>query len=92
MKRTRHTTGQIIQKLREAEASEAAGQSTGQICQRLGVSEATLHRWRKRYGGMKPDEVRRLRELEQENLRLKKLVADLSLDKTILEEALKGKY
>jgi transposase-like protein len=91
MKRKRHSPEQIITKLREADAILGTGGSIAQVCQRLEVSEATLHRWRNQYGGMKSEEARRLKELEQENGRLKKLVADLSLDKQILEEVLKGK-
>lgn len=91
MKRKRHSPEQIIAKLREADAMLGANGSIAQVCQRLEVSEATLHRWRNQYGGMKSEEARRLKELELENGRLKKLVADLSLDKQILEEVLKGK-
>lgn len=91
MKRKRHSPEQIIAKLREADAILGTGGSIAQVCQRLEVSEATLHRWRNQYGGMKSEEARRLKELELENGRLKKLVADLSLDKQILEEVLKGK-
>ena len=91
MKRKRHSPEQIITKLREADAILGTGGTIGQVCQRLEVSEATLHRWRNQYGGMKSEEARRLKELELENGRLKKLVADLSLDKQILEEVLKGK-
>ena len=91
MKRKRHSPEQIIAKLREADAILGASGSIAQVCQRMEVSEATLHRWRHQYGGMKAEEARRLKELEQENGRLKKLVADLSLDKQILEEVLKGK-
>lgn len=86
--RKRHNPEQVIAKLREADAMLSGGASVGQVCQRLEVSEQTLHRWRQQYGGMKAQEARRLRELEQENARLKKLVADLSLDKAILTEAL----
>ncbi len=91
-KRKRHTPTQIIEKLRQADAMLAADQSGGQVCQKLGVSEATLHRWRARYGGMKAEEARRLKELEVENGRLKKIVADLTLDKAMLEELNKGKW
>jgi putative transposase len=91
MKRKRHGADQIIAKLREADAMLGAGASIGQVCQRLEVSEQTFYRWRNQYGGMKAEEAKRLKELEQENARLKKLVADLSLDKQILEEVLKGK-
>ena len=92
MKGTRHTPEQIIRKLREADAMLGGGANIGQVCQKLEVGEATFHRWRNQYGGMKANEAKRLKELEQENTRLKKLVADLVLDKRILEEALKGKW
>ena len=87
MKRTRHSAEQIVSKLREADAMSAAGRSIAQIVQQLGVSEQTFHRWRAQYGGMKADEARRLKELEIENTRLKKLVADQALDMAILKEA-----
>lgn len=86
MPRKRHTPDQIVRKLRDAEADQAAGLSIAQICQKLEVSEATFNRWRNQYGGMKSDEMKRLKELEQENRRLKGLVADLSLDNQILKE------
>lgn len=92
MKRTRHNPEQIIKKLREADAMLAAGRSIGQVCQALEVSEQTFHRWRNQYGGMKSEEAKRLKQLEDENKRLKKVVAELTLDKDILEEALKGNY
>lgn len=88
MKGKRHTPEQIVRKLRQAEAMLNAGQSVAQVIQHLGVSEATFHRWRNQYGGMKAEEAKRLKELETENGRLKKLVADLSLDKAILKEAM----
>ena len=88
----RHGPEQIIRKLREAETMLAAGKTVGQVCQSLEVSEATYHRWLKQYGGMKAEEAKRLKELEEENKRLKKLVADLTLDKDILKEALEGNY
>ena len=91
MKRTRHTPEQIIRKLRESEADLAAGLPLGQVCQKLGVSEATFHRWRAQYGGMKADDMKRLKALEEENRRLKHIVADLEVDKAILKEALQGK-
>jgi transposase-like protein len=91
MKRKRHGPDQIIAKLREADAMLGTGASIGQVCQRLEVSEQTFHRWRHQYGGMKAQEAKHLKELEIENRRLKKAVADLILDKQILEEVLKGK-
>lgn len=87
MKRTRHTPEQIVTKLREAEAMLAAGRTVGQVVQALGVSEATFNRWRTQYGGMKADEARRLKELEVENARLKRLVAEQAIDLSILKEA-----
>jgi transposase-like protein len=87
MKRTRHTPEQIVNKLREADAMLAAGRAVAQVVQALGVSEATYNRWRSQYGGMKAEEARRLKELEVENARLKRAVADLTLDNQILQEA-----
>ena len=92
MKRKRHTPEQVIRKLREAEVLQGHGQSLGQICQKLAVSEQTFHRWRAEYGTMPGEAMRRLKELETENTRLKKAVADLTLDKQILEEAVRGKW
>jgi len=83
---------QIIKKLREAETMVSAGKTVGQVCQTLEVSEQTYERWQKKYGGMQAEEAKRLRELEVENSRLKKMVAELSLDKEILEEVLKGNF
>ena len=90
MKRTRHRPEQIIKKLREADAMESAGRTIGEVCQALGISEPTLSRWRNQYGGMKAEEAKRLKELEVENKRLKKLLAEAELDKAILKEALEG--
>ena len=88
----RHTPEQVITKLRQAEADLAQGLSIAQLCQRLGVSEQTLHRWRNQYGGLKQDEAKRLKELEAENARLKKLVAELALDKQMLQDVLQKKW
>lgn len=85
--RKRHTPEQVIAKLRESEAMLASGKSVAQVCQALGVSEVTYHRWKSQYGGMKADAMKRLKELEEENRRLKRAVADLTLDKQILREA-----
>ena len=90
MKRTRHSPAQIIAKLRDADGMLAAGRTIGEVCQVLGISEATLQRWRQQYGGMKAEEAKRLKELEAENQRLKKLLAEAELDKAILKEALEG--
>lgn len=89
MKRKRHTPEQIIRKLRQAESMQSEGKTIGVVCQALEVSEQTFHRWRNQYGGMKVEDAKRLKELEQQNARLKKAVADLTLDKQILEEAMK---
>ena len=92
MRRKRHSPEQVVRKLREAEADLASGVALDQVCKKLGVSEATYHRWKKQYGGAGAEEVRRLKELEKENARLKAIVADLELDKKILKEALEGNY
>ena len=92
MKRTRHRPEQIIAKLREADGMLAAGRTIGEVCQALGISEATFQRWRQQYGGMKAEEAKRLEALEQENGRLKKLVADLSLDVQMLQEVARGNF
>jgi transposase-like protein len=83
----RHSAEQIVAKLREVDALLANGASIGQVCQKLEVSEATLNRWRNQYGGMKSSEARRLKELEEENGRLKRLVGEQALDIQILKEA-----
>ena len=87
MSRKRYSTEQIIQKLREAEVVLAKGRTVGEVAKQLGVTEQTYYRWRKEYGGLKTDQAKRLKELERENARLKKVVADLALDKAILKEA-----
>ena len=87
----RHTPEQIIRKLREVEADLADGATVAHVCQKLGVSEPTFHRWRMQYGGMKADDAKRLKDLEVENARLKKLVADLALDKQMLQEVVQKK-
>ena len=88
----RHTPEQVITKLRQAEADLAQGLGIAQVCQKLGVSEPTLHRWRNQYGGMKADEAKRLKDLEAENGRLKRLVAELLLDKQLLQEVAQKKW
>jgi transposase-like protein len=90
MKGKRHSPEQIVRKLQEADTMLTVGKTLGQVCQTLEVSEQTLHRWRHQYGGMKAQEAKRLRELEDENRRLKKLLAEAELDKAILKEALRG--
>ena len=90
MGRKRFTPEQIIGKLREAEVLLGKGQTVGQVCRKLAVTDQTYYRWRKEYGGMRVEQARRLKELEKENARLRRLVADLSLDKQILKEAAEG--
>lgn len=92
MKGKKHSAEQIIKKLREADALLASGKTIGQVCQTLEISEQTFHRWRNQYGGMKAEEAKRLKELDDENKRLKKLLAEAELDKAILKEVLKGNY
>lgn len=91
-KRKRHSAEQIVKKLDDADRRLTAGQSVAQVCQALEVSEATFHRWRNQYGGMKAQEAKRLKELEQENARLKKLLAEAELDKAMLKELAQGNF
>jgi putative transposase len=83
---------QIIGKLREAEVLLSQGSTVGEASRKLGVTEQTYYRWRKAYGGMRVEQAKRLQELEKENSRLKKLVADISLDNAILKEAARGNF
>jgi len=92
MKRKYHTAEQIVSKLRQADACLASGGTLEQVCKQLGISDATYYNWRRQYGQMKLNQVKHLRLLEKENIRLKKLVADLSLDNSVLKEALRGNY
>ena len=92
MGRKRHTPEQIITALREAEVGLARGKSVKLISRELGIIEQTYYRWRREYGGMKVSQARRLKERERENGRLKRAVADLTLDKLILEDAAKGNF
>jgi putative transposase len=85
-----YTPEQIINKLREAEVLLSQGGNVAMVSKKIGVSDHTYYRWRKEYGGMRVEQARRLKELEQENSRLKRLVADLSLDNAILKEASRG--
>jgi putative transposase len=86
------TAEQIIKKLREAEVLLSKGEKVEQVIRKLGVSDVTYYRWRKEYGGLQVDQARRMKDLEKENARLKKLVADLSLDNAILKEVSKGNF
>ena len=90
MAKKTYTPKQIINKLREAEVHLSQGSSIGEASRKIGVTEQTYYRWRREYGGMRVEQARRLKELEKENTRLKKLVADLSLDISILKEASRG--
>jgi transposase-like protein len=92
MARKRFTPERIITMLREAEVLLNQSNPISEVCRKLGVSEQTYYRWRKEYGGMRVDQARRLKEVEQENIRLKKLVADLSLDNAILKEVNRGNF
>jgi len=92
MKRKLHTSEQIVQKLREADAKIASGATVEQVCKEMGISDATYYNWRRQYGQMKLNQVKHLKSLAKENTRLKKLVAELSLDKAALQEALRGNY
>jgi putative transposase len=92
MARQHHKPEQIISKLREAEVELGRGATVPLVCKKLEVTEGTYYRWRQEYGGMRLDQARRLKHLEQENTRLKKLVADLSLDNAILKEAAQGNF
>jgi len=92
MSRKRFTAEKIIGMLREAEVSLAQGKKIGEVCRSLGISEQSYFRWRRDYGGLKTTQAKRIKDLERENSRLKKAVADLTLDKLILREALEGNY
>ncbi len=88
----RYSPQQIINKLREAEVGLSQGSTVAQVSKKIGVTEQTYYRWRKEYGGLRTDQAKRFKELVNENARLKKLVADLSLDNQILKEASSGNY
>ena len=92
MKRRRHTPEQIVRKLREADRLLAEGQEVPEVCKHLEISEATYHRWRAQYGGMKADDAKRLKELASENARLKRLLAEAELEKDALRELAKGNF
>ena len=92
MKGKRHSPEQIVRKLQEADSLLAVGKTIGQVCQTLEVSEQTFHRWRNQYGGMKAEEAKRLKELEDENRRLKQIVADQALDIQMLKHISEGNW
>ena len=91
-RRRRHTPEQVIRKLREADRLLGEGQDVAAVCKQLGVSEQTLHRWRLQYGGLTVDDARRLRELEKENQKLKRIVADQLLENQALKEIARGNW
>ena len=92
MPRKRYNAEEIIHKLREADVLLSQGHSVKRVSKHLGIAEQTYYRWRKAYGGMKVDQARRLKDLEVENARLKRAVADLTVDKLILKEVTEGKF
>jgi transposase-like protein len=92
MPRLRHTVEQILAKLREAKVALSKGQVVAQVCRSLSITEQTYYRWRNEYGGLKVDQAKRLKELERENSRLKRAVAELTVDKLILKEAAEGNF
>ena len=92
MSRKRHTAEEIVNKLRQTDVELSKGSTVAQACKQIGVTEQTYYRWRKEYGGLKVDQARRLKDLEKENARLKRLVADLSLDKSMLQEIASGYF
>ena len=92
MKQRRHTPEQVIRKLAEGEKLLAEGKSIEEVSRHLEISEQTWHRWRNQYGGMKADDAKRLKELEKENARLKKLLAEAELDKSMLKELAEGNF
>ena len=92
MGKKRHTAEEIITKLREADVLQAKGQTLAEACRQIAVSEQTYYNWRKEYGGLRVDQAKRFKEIEQENARLKRMVADLSMDILILKEAARGNF
>lgn len=92
MPRKRHKPEEIVEKLRQVDVLTSQGSSVADAIRLIGVSEVTYYRWRQEYGGLKSDQVKRLKDLETENTRLRRAVSDLTLDKLILQEAAKGNY
>ncbi len=92
MKRRRHTPDQIVRKLAEADKLLGGGKSIEEVCRHLEITESTFHRWRNQYGGMKVNDAKRLKQLESENARLKKLLAEAELDKSMLKELAEGNF
>jgi len=92
MARKRYSAEEIVNKLREAEVLIAKGTTVAQACKQIGVTDQTYYKWRREYGGLKTDQAKRFKELERENARLKKLVADLALDKAMLQDVASGNF
>ena len=92
MPKKRYTPEEIVAKLRQVDVLVSQGQNIADAIRQIGVSEVTYYRWRQEYGGLKTEQIKRLKELEQENSRLRKAVSDLTLDKLILQEAARGNY
>jgi transposase-like protein len=92
MPKKRYNAEEVIHKLREADVLLGQGRTISQVCKQIGVTDQTYYRWRKLYGGMKVDQAKRLKQLEAENARLKRAVAELTVDKLILKEVAEGKY
>jgi len=92
MARKRHTAEEIVNKLREAEVLIAGGTTIAQVCKQIGVTDQTYYKWRREYGGLKTNQAKRFKELEQENTRLKKLLAEAHLDKAMLQEVARGNF
>jgi transposase-like protein len=92
MGKRKFTVEEIINKLREAEVLQSKGMTQAEVVRQLGVSDVTYYKWRKEYGGLKVDQAKRFKEIEQENLRLRKVVADLTIDNSILKEAARGNF
>jgi transposase-like protein len=92
MSKKKHTAEAIIAKLREAEVLQSKGMSMAEVVRQLGISDATYYKWRKEYGGLRVDQAKRFKELEHENSRLRKIIADLTIDNSILKEAARGNF
>ena len=92
MPKKRYTSEEIVAKLRQVDVLASQGQNIADAIRQIGVSEVTYYRWRQEYGGLKTDQVKRLKELEQENTRLRRAISDLTLDKLILQEAARGNF
>jgi putative transposase len=92
MKGKKYTAEQIVTKLREAEVLLAKGMALSEVCRQLEITDVTYYRWRKEYGGLRVDQAKRLKEIEAENARLRKVIADLTIDNSILKEAARGNF